>query len=289
MPDPTETTNPTQTWHHGLVARWWAEFNEDGEDIEFFEAAIARSGEPALDAGCGTGRILIPLLHRGVDIDGSDAAADMLRWCTNKLNEQQLTTRLYPQAMHELNTKRTYQTIIICGAFGLGGSRADDLLGLEKIHACLKPGAMLVMDHYLPGFSKRSWESWIRKPTLPQPWPDQSDRRTCSDGTQLELNSRVFEFDPLNQTTVREIRVRHYGPAEDASQTAPHIDTEQDVLLAEETYPIRINIYFKAEIELLLQAAGFVNIQVSGGLEDRPAVAWQDERIVFTAFREQTS
>ncbi|HIE94374.1 MAG TPA: response regulator, partial [Acidobacteria bacterium] len=29
-------------------------------------------------AGCGTGRILLPLLGRGVDIDGSDAAPDML-------------------------------------------------------------------------------------------------------------------------------------------------------------------------------------------------------------------
>ena len=44
-----------------------------------------------------------------------------------------------------------------------------------------------------------------------------------------------------------------------------------------------INIYFKAEVELLLQTAGFVDIAVTGSLEDGPTQPWQDERIVFTA------
>ena len=44
-----------RTWHYGLVARWWAEFNQAGEDIEFFQGAIERAGEPVLDAGCGVG------------------------------------------------------------------------------------------------------------------------------------------------------------------------------------------------------------------------------------------
>ncbi len=28
----------TRTWHHGLVARWWAEFNQGGDDIAVFRA-----------------------------------------------------------------------------------------------------------------------------------------------------------------------------------------------------------------------------------------------------------
>jgi hypothetical protein len=27
-------TDRPQTWHYGLVARWWAEFNTDGPEIE---------------------------------------------------------------------------------------------------------------------------------------------------------------------------------------------------------------------------------------------------------------
>ena len=54
----------TRTWHHGLVARWWAEFNQGGDDIEVFRSEIAHSGEPVLDAGCGTGRLLLPFLEK---------------------------------------------------------------------------------------------------------------------------------------------------------------------------------------------------------------------------------
>lgn len=42
-----------QTWHYGLMARWWAEFNTDGPEIDYFKNLIARFGEPALDAGDG--------------------------------------------------------------------------------------------------------------------------------------------------------------------------------------------------------------------------------------------
>ena len=70
--------NAGRTWHHGLVARWWAEFNQGGDDIAYFLRVIERSGQPVLDAGCGTGRVLMPLVRAGIDIDGSDASGDML-------------------------------------------------------------------------------------------------------------------------------------------------------------------------------------------------------------------
>ena len=43
-----------QTWHYGLVASWWAEFNDDfrPHEIPYFQAAIERSGQPVLDVGC---------------------------------------------------------------------------------------------------------------------------------------------------------------------------------------------------------------------------------------------
>ena len=70
-----------RTWHYGLIARWWAEFNHGGSDIEFFQNTIRRYGQPALDAGCGTGRLLLPFLHSGLDVDGSAVSPDMIAWC----------------------------------------------------------------------------------------------------------------------------------------------------------------------------------------------------------------
>jgi hypothetical protein len=58
------------TWHYGLVARWWAEFTAPkAHEVDYYAAAIRRYGEPALDLGCGNGRILMPLLEQGLDVD----------------------------------------------------------------------------------------------------------------------------------------------------------------------------------------------------------------------------
>ena len=68
------------TWHHGLIARWWANFNLDGPEIAFFRSYV-ESGQPALDVGCGSGRLLVPWVADGLDVDGVDASADMIEAC----------------------------------------------------------------------------------------------------------------------------------------------------------------------------------------------------------------
>jgi 2-polyprenyl-3-methyl-5-hydroxy-6-metoxy-1,4-benzoquinol methylase len=61
----------TETWHHGLIAKWWAEFNVGGQEVEFFRPYV-EAGQPALDLGCGTGRLLLPWLRAGLNVDGCD-------------------------------------------------------------------------------------------------------------------------------------------------------------------------------------------------------------------------
>src|SRR5262249_25512074 len=67
----------TPTWHHGLIADWWANFNVGGPEIECYGRFVA-DGQPALDAGCGAGRLLLPWLRAGFDVDGCDVSADMV-------------------------------------------------------------------------------------------------------------------------------------------------------------------------------------------------------------------
>lgn len=95
-----------QTWHYGLVARWWAEFNTDGPEIGYFKGLIQRFGEPAVDVACGTGRLLIPFLREGLDVDGCDISRDMLALCDHKARTQGLSPRLYEQPMHDLDLPR---------------------------------------------------------------------------------------------------------------------------------------------------------------------------------------
>ena len=121
-----------QTWHYGLVARHWAERNTSGPEIAYFQRQIEQNGQPALDAGCGTGRLLIPFLRAGLDVDGCDVSADMVALCREKAEREGLKPQLYQQALHELDLPRTYQTIVVCGTLGIGGSRQQDAMVLQR-------------------------------------------------------------------------------------------------------------------------------------------------------------
>lgn len=262
-----QTGDDLRFWHHGLVARWWAEFNQGGDDVDYFRSMVQRSGEPVLDAGCGTGRLLVPLIRAGVDVDGADASADMLDWCRRAVNGHEVD--LVQQAMHELDLPRRYRTIIVCGAFGLGGSRAQDLEGLRRLRSHLEPEGVLVMDHHLPNREDPgTWPMWVERPELPRPWSDRAMRRRAADGTELELRMRLASLDPLALTATLEIR-------------GAHLVDDQET--AAETGLIDINLYFQPEIQLMLTAAGFGAVEVTGFPGDEPPQPWEHERIVFHA------
>ena len=49
-----------------------------GDDIAFFRSLAEQTGGPALELGCGTGRVAIPLAEGGFDVTGIDRSAAML-------------------------------------------------------------------------------------------------------------------------------------------------------------------------------------------------------------------
>jgi SAM-dependent methyltransferase len=103
----TYTSADPPTWHYGLVARYWAEVNEPAGDREvaFFRTAIERFGQPALDLGCGTGRILVPLLRAGIEVDGCDISGDMIEWCAKAASADGFSPCLSVQPMQDLAPK----------------------------------------------------------------------------------------------------------------------------------------------------------------------------------------
>ena len=256
-----------RTWHYGLIARWWAEFNHGGSDIEFFQNTIRRYGQPALDAGCGTGRLLLPFLHSGLDVDGSDVSPDMIAWCNKQAEAEGLAVNLYTQAMHELDLPRQYRTIIVCGSFGLGADRATDFEGLRRLHAHLEPGGTLVMDHYPPKRDTDYDEALTESRDLPNPWPEQGDRRRTDSGAELELRTRLLATDSVERTITREISVREFV---------------EGIEVDHQMYSIVICGYSISEVESMLETVGFGNIRATGAFEARPPHP-RDEFIVFKA------
>jgi SAM-dependent methyltransferase len=258
-----------ETWHHGLVAEWWAEFNLDGPEIDYFRRFV-EAGQPALDVACGTGRLLVPYLHAGLDVDGCDISPDMLALCRERAEREGLAPpNLYAQAVHELDLPRRYRTIVLCGGFGLGGHRAHDVEGLRRLYEHLEPGGLLVLDNEVPYANPRLWARWPKtgRDDLPVPWREGGDRRVGSDGAEYELRSRVLALDPLSQSATYEMRaaLRRDGR-----------------LVAEEEHVLQMTLYFTHETVLMLEKAGFSEVTLRAGYEDAPPTA-DDDFVVFLA------
>jgi SAM-dependent methyltransferase len=261
------TADSARTWHHGLVAEWWAEFGVDGPEIEYFRRFVA-DGQPALDAGCGSGRLLIPWIRSGLDVDGCDASTDMVARCRERARREGLEPTLFVQSLHELDPPRRYRTIVVCGVFGLGSTRAQDEEALGRLHAALEPGGLLALDIELPWVNPRLWVQWTReeRELLPEPWPASGERNRASDGREYELRTRTLAIDPLDQTLVLEIRIEKLN---DGGRVA----------LEEHTLSMRM--YFPTELMLLLERTGFADIEVRGDHNDAPPTTADDFLVYF--------
>lgn len=258
------------TWHYGVTARWWAEFNTTGPEIDYFRRYV-EAGRPALDLACGTGRLLLPYLRAGLDVDGCDVSPDMLAHCREAAERDGLSPNLYAQPKHELDLPRRYRTVFMCGALGVGSSRAEDVEALRRVYDHLEPGGTFVFDNEVPYSGGLAWKPWQKdeRKTLPRPRRPPGNRRRGSDGAEYELRSRLLDVDPLEQRVTMEMQAFMWRDGE---------------LVAEDEHLLTMTLYFKDEVVLMLERAGFVDVTVKAALTDAEPTG-ADDFLVFTGRR----
>ena len=179
--------------YRGLKASTWDLFLGQAsvwEDTLFFREMIVRYGQPALELGCGTGRLLLGYLADGLDIDGVDNSPEMLAVCREKAASLGLQPGLFQQTMEALALPRRYRTIIVpAGSFQLVTDPALARRALHRMVAHLQPGGGLALRFML----------------LWQPGePVQSDWRMVGEITRPDDGARVrwwqkSWFDVANQ------------------------------------------------------------------------------------------
>jgi len=128
----------------GLMAQAWDVLRGDTSNWPgrfFYRDLIQRSGQPVLDIGCGTGRLLLDYLAQGIDIDGVDNSPDMLALCRRKATALGLAPALYQQYLEILSLPRQYRTIVV----------ASSTLQLVIEPAMVAQAVQRIADHLLPG------------------------------------------------------------------------------------------------------------------------------------------
>jgi hypothetical protein len=127
----------------------------------------------------------------------------------------------------------------------------------------------LLLDIEVPYADAGQWRYWLEREraALPETSKPPRERRRGSDGTEYALRSRIVDLDPLDQRVTLEMHAEQWR---DGS-----LELAEDRLLT-------INLYFRNELLLLLERAGFGNVVVEGDHNDREATSG-DDFLVFVA------
>lgn len=158
-----------------LHAEWYELGSSQSDcrlEIDFWARSIAEAGGPALELGSGTGRVLIPLLERGLDITGIDTSAEMLARCRARCSARGLEPALFEQPMQTFALPRQFGLIFLAsGGLSLFTDDRDIHATFSRVMAHLRPGGMFIFDfEHAPALADRAkatnqWTGgWLRGP-----------------------------------------------------------------------------------------------------------------------------
>lgn len=122
-----------------------------GGDLEYYQDRLLPLKGKVLEAGVGTGRLLIPFLKQGIDMIGVDLSPYMLDLCRENCKEHGVTPKLYQQDLRTLKLPYQFDAIIMpTGSFSLLPGRAAALETLIAFREHLVEGGQLLVDLELP-------------------------------------------------------------------------------------------------------------------------------------------
>ena len=142
---------PPDQFYTGLVALAYGPLRSVVAEVEPYIRFIRRSGEPALEIGCGHGEPLLDLVERGFDVTGLDSSADMLALCTADAKRRGLHVELLCSAVEEFDVARRFRSIFFAGpTFQLVIDEDRARHALDRIAIHLAPGGRVLVPLFRP-------------------------------------------------------------------------------------------------------------------------------------------
>jgi SAM-dependent methyltransferase len=227
--------------------------------LDFYVALAREAGGPVLDIACGTGRILLPCLRAGVDIEGLDLFEPMLQRLRSKAAALGLSPRLHRADMSDFSLPRRFALVMIpFNAFIHNMTQAGQIRCLALCREHLRPGGMLAFDTFFPSLEYVSQAQNTRVLEGEAPHPTTGLPMRMYDTRRLDrveqLQHSLNEFELL---------------AADGSVAAVHRSQCSGRFI------------YKQEMELLLRVAGFARWEICGGFDRRPLTREDDAMIVL--------
>ena len=244
--------NEPEYEYRGLMAATWDLFRGDTSrwgDRNRFRELILRHGQPALDVGCGTGRLLLDYLAEGLDVDGVDNSPEMLALCRAKAEQHGLRPTLYEQPIERLDLPRRYSTIIV------PSSTFQLITDPEQARGAMR----CFFEHLLPGgaLAMSIMALWREGDPLETDWAPRGEQVRPEDGAVVRRWSRA-----------------RYEPDAQLEHTEDRYEVVRDgevIAVEEHRRSPATRGYTHAQVRDLYDEAGFVDVQLFREWSTEPA------------------
>ena len=235
-------------------------------DVNCFVQAAKESGGPVLEAGCGTGRVLIPTARAGILITGLDLSPHMLAVCREKLKteppEVQARVRLVQGDMRRFELGQTFQLVTLpFRPFQHLTTVEEQLACLGCIHRHLAEDGKMILDIFNPKL-----ESLVEKDFGVE--MAEEPEFSLPDGRRVIRRHTVVSRDVANQ--INHVELVYY---------VTHPDGRQERLV--QAFPMRY--LFPFEAGHLLARAGFAVEQLYADYDKSPYGSKYPGELIFVA------
>jgi SAM-dependent methyltransferase len=223
------------------------------QDLDFYLYYAQAAGDPILELGCGTGRILLPLAEAGHRAYGLDFSSQMLARCRKKLAaeppEVRERVRLIQGNMVGFDLKETFQLITIPFRPFQHLLKVEDQMGcLRAAHKHLEPGGKIILDLFQTDAGRMHDPVHLHE-------SEAHAEVTLPDGRKVRLAERTVAFHRAEQ--MNDVELIYY---------VTHPDGRKERLV----HPFTIRYFFRYEVEHLLQCCGFRVLEVFGRYDRSP-------------------
>lgn len=255
-------TAPPTIWDYaGIVAAAYDHYfgAEPYWDQAFYERRLRANGGRALEIACGTGRLLLPLLRDGQQVEGLDTSRDMLALLRAKAKTMNLAPVLHEHPMQQFDLPQRYRTVFVpAGSFAMLVEPGEIDAALACFLRALEPGGEVLIPVIEAGEGDEPIVDWRERRNLYL--DDHSAHLVIHERTAFDADGRLqdwhLRFEVERQGQPKEVFFRHH----------------------------RLRHYRPEEFRALLHAAGFESIDVRRGYTE-PQSSDPADDLVFSARR----
>ncbi len=234
-------------------------------DIEFYLSYAKAQGDPVLELGCGTGRVLLELAKAGHRVTGLDLSERMLAQCKEKLAalpaSAQTRVTLVQGDMTAFDLGETFRLITIpFRPFQHLLETQQQLDCLRSVARHLAPGGKLILDFFQTDPRRMHDPAFCQE-------NDAVPEFALPDGRHVKMRDRVVAFHRAEERN--DVEMIYY---------VTHPGGRQERLV----FAFTIRYFFRYEVEHLLARCGLRVAELYGDF-DRSPLADASPEMIFVA------